>query len=98
MAAGARAAGLVGGRIVGLWPAWLCRGVRVRLSGQDSERGTFSQRHAVLHDYQDGRNYTPLQHLASRPGAGRDLQQPAVGGRACWASNTATASITRTAW
>ncbi|HEV2392269.1 MAG TPA: 2-oxoglutarate dehydrogenase E1 component [Verrucomicrobiae bacterium] len=40
-----------------------CEGVRVRLSGQDTERGTFSQRHAVLHDYQDGHTYTPLQHL-----------------------------------
>jgi 2-oxoglutarate dehydrogenase E1 component len=39
-------------------------GVRIRLSGQDSERGTFSQRHAVLHDEQDGREYVPLQHLA----------------------------------
>jgi 2-oxoglutarate dehydrogenase E1 component len=40
-----------------------CAGVRVRLTGQDSERGTFSQRHAVLHDYQDGHTYTPLQNL-----------------------------------
>ncbi|MEX2558393.1 MAG: 2-oxoglutarate dehydrogenase E1 component, partial [Pirellulales bacterium] len=39
-------------------------GVRVRLSGQDSERGTFSQRHAVLHDVEDGHTYFPLQHLA----------------------------------
>ncbi|HWI56149.1 MAG TPA: 2-oxoglutarate dehydrogenase E1 component, partial [Bacillota bacterium] len=39
-------------------------GFRVRLDGQDSERGTFSHRHAVLHDYQDGHTYTPLQHLA----------------------------------
>jgi len=39
-------------------------GVRLRLTGQDSERGTFSQRHAVLHDNQDGRTYTPLQHLS----------------------------------
>jgi 2-oxoglutarate dehydrogenase E1 component len=38
-------------------------GVRVRLSGQDSARGTFSQRHAVLHDLEDGHLYTPLQHL-----------------------------------
>jgi 2-oxoglutarate dehydrogenase E1 component len=38
-------------------------GLRVRLTGQDTERGTFSQRHAVLHDYQDGHTYTPLQHL-----------------------------------
>ena len=35
-----------------------CAGMRVRLSGQDRERGTFSQRHAVLHDYQDGQTYT----------------------------------------
>jgi 2-oxoglutarate dehydrogenase E1 component len=39
------------------------QGVRIRLSGQDCERGTFSQRHAVLHDYQDGGNYAALQHL-----------------------------------
>ena len=38
-------------------------GIRVRLSGQDSARGTFSQRHAVLRDYQDGHPYVPLQHL-----------------------------------
>jgi 2-oxoglutarate dehydrogenase E1 component len=40
-------------------------GRRVRLSGQDSGRGTFSQRHAVLHDYQDGHEYVPLQHIAN---------------------------------
>ncbi|HUG82634.1 MAG TPA: 2-oxoglutarate dehydrogenase E1 component, partial [Bryobacterales bacterium] len=38
-------------------------GFRVRLSGQDVERGTFSQRHAVLHDKEDGRVHVPLQHL-----------------------------------
>jgi len=38
-------------------------GHRVRLSGQDSERGTFSHRHAVLHDVEDDRTHTPLQHL-----------------------------------
>ena len=36
---------------------------RVRLSGQDSERGTFSHRHAVLHDYETGEKYFSLQHL-----------------------------------
>ena len=40
------------------------QGVRVRLSGQDCSRGTFSHRHAVLHDFNDGHHYTPLQHLA----------------------------------
>jgi 2-oxoglutarate dehydrogenase E1 component len=39
------------------------RGIRVRLSGQDSARGTFSHRHAVLRDYHDGHAYVPLQHL-----------------------------------
>ena len=38
-------------------------GTRLRLSGQDSGRGTFSQRHAVLHDHLDGRTYVPLAHL-----------------------------------
>ena len=36
----------------------------VRLSGQDSARGTFSHRHAILHDSRDGRPWCPLQHLA----------------------------------
>ena len=37
---------------------------RVRLTGQDVGRGTFSHRHAVLHDCIDGHTYTPLQHLS----------------------------------
>ncbi len=39
-------------------------GYPVRLTGQDSERGTFSQRHAVLHDAETGMTHTPLQHLS----------------------------------
>jgi multifunctional 2-oxoglutarate metabolism enzyme len=42
----------------------LLKGTPVRLSGQDSRRGTFSQRHSVLVDQQTGAEYTPLQHLA----------------------------------
>jgi 2-oxoglutarate dehydrogenase E1 component len=38
-------------------------GYRVRLTGQDTERGTFSHRHAVLHDVKTGARYVPLQHL-----------------------------------
>lgn len=38
-------------------------GHHVRVSGQDVERGTFSQRHAVLHDQENEQTYTPLQHL-----------------------------------
>jgi 2-oxoglutarate dehydrogenase E1 component len=39
-------------------------GHRVRLSGQDTARGTFSHRHAVLHDVADGGTYLPLGHVA----------------------------------
>jgi 2-oxoglutarate dehydrogenase E1 component len=39
-------------------------GCRIRFSGQDVGRGTFSHRHATLWDYQDGTHYIPLQHLA----------------------------------
>ncbi|MGH3087821.1 MAG: 2-oxoglutarate dehydrogenase E1 component [Rubrobacteraceae bacterium] len=38
-------------------------GVAIRLTGQDSARGTFSQRHAVLHDEETGEPYVPLQNL-----------------------------------
>ncbi len=39
-------------------------GVPIRMSGQDSRRGTFNQRHSVLIDVEDGAEYLPLQHLA----------------------------------
>ena len=38
-------------------------GVAIRLTGQDSERGTFAHRHAVLHDADTGEEYTPLEHI-----------------------------------
>ncbi|MBK1735369.1 2-oxoglutarate dehydrogenase E1 component [Halorhodospira abdelmalekii] len=40
-------------------------GYRVRLSGQDSGRGTFFHRHAVLHNATDGSTFTPLQHVTT---------------------------------
>jgi 2-oxoglutarate dehydrogenase E1 component len=43
----------------------LAEGFPVRLSGQDSERGTFSQRHAVLIDQETERRWTPLKHVAN---------------------------------
>ena len=42
----------------------LMEGVPVRLSGQDSRRGTFVQRHAVFHDRTDGEVWTPLTELS----------------------------------
>jgi 2-oxoglutarate dehydrogenase E1 component len=43
-------------------------GFPVRLSGQDCERGTFSQRHSVLIDQETERRYTPLKHLSADQG------------------------------
>ncbi|HEY7980213.1 MAG TPA: multifunctional oxoglutarate decarboxylase/oxoglutarate dehydrogenase thiamine pyrophosphate-binding subunit/dihydrolipoyllysine-residue succinyltransferase subunit [Candidatus Eremiobacteraceae bacterium] len=40
------------------------QGVPVRLTGQDTERGTFSHRHSVLHDAKTGAAYVPMQHLS----------------------------------
>jgi 2-oxoglutarate dehydrogenase E1 component len=41
----------------------LAQGISVRMTGQDTERGTFSQRHLVLHDVGTNRTYAPLAHL-----------------------------------
>jgi 2-oxoglutarate dehydrogenase E1 component len=42
----------------------VAEGVRVRLTGQDSRRGTFNHRHAALIDVKTGREYLPLEHVA----------------------------------
>ena len=42
----------------------LVEGIPVRLTGQDTERGTFSHRHLVLHDAHTGERYAPIQHLS----------------------------------
>ncbi|HKZ14727.1 MAG TPA: multifunctional oxoglutarate decarboxylase/oxoglutarate dehydrogenase thiamine pyrophosphate-binding subunit/dihydrolipoyllysine-residue succinyltransferase subunit [Solirubrobacterales bacterium] len=41
----------------------LTEGVHIRLTGQDTERGTFSHRHLVLHDENTGLEYTPMKNL-----------------------------------
>ncbi|HEY4563520.1 MAG TPA: 2-oxoglutarate dehydrogenase E1 component, partial [Thermoanaerobaculia bacterium] len=43
-------------------------GTPVRLSGQDSRRGTFNQRHSVLIDIEDASEYTPLEHVHGAQG------------------------------
>ena len=71
-------------------------GTPVRLSGQDSGRGTFSQRHLAFYDFENGERYIPLQHMRSPDQArfrrGRQLAQRV---RACSVSSTATASPIR---
>ena len=58
------AAGIDWGHAESLAFASLVRdGTMIRMSGQDAERGTFSHRHAVLHDPRTGATYTPLAHV-----------------------------------
>jgi len=45
--------------------ALLVEGVNVRMSGQDTRRGTFVQRHAVFHDRENGQEWIPLRNLTS---------------------------------
>lgn len=42
----------------------LADGISIRMTGEDTERGTFSQRHAVFHDVNSGAIHIPLQHIA----------------------------------
>jgi 2-oxoglutarate dehydrogenase E1 component len=58
----------------------LAQGTRVRLSGQDSCRGTFSHRHAVMYDYEDGRPYTPLAHISPKQGLFEVIDSPLTEG------------------
>src|SRR5206468_11401648 len=46
----------------------LVEGTPVRMSGQDSGRGTFSQRHVVLYDANSGEEYVPLNHIREGQG------------------------------
>ncbi|MFL5896580.1 MAG: multifunctional oxoglutarate decarboxylase/oxoglutarate dehydrogenase thiamine pyrophosphate-binding subunit/dihydrolipoyllysine-residue succinyltransferase subunit [Thermoleophilaceae bacterium] len=43
----------------------LVQGVPIRMTGQDTERGTFSQRHLVFHDAKTGERHTPIKHIPS---------------------------------
>ena len=47
------------------WGSLLGQGVPIRLTGQDSARGTFSHRHLTLHDVETGATHTPMQALPS---------------------------------
>src|SRR5205814_1013550 len=47
----------------------LSDGIAIRMTGQDVERGTFNQRHAVFHDTETGETFTPLQALTQAKAA-----------------------------
>ena len=62
-----RAGGIVWAHAEALaFASLLTEGIPIRLTGQDTERGTFSQRHLVLHDPKTGQEHCAMQHL---PGA-----------------------------
>lgn len=50
------------------YAATVADGSRIRIVGQDSGRGTFFHRHAVLHNQADGSTYTPLEHISDEQG------------------------------
>ncbi|MCB1043002.1 MAG: 2-oxoglutarate dehydrogenase E1 component [Acidobacteria bacterium] len=54
----------------------VAEGTRVRLSGQDSGRGTFSHRHAILFDTKNGQTYVPLQHVRADQAPFRVFNSP----------------------
>ena len=73
-------------------------GYAVRVSGQDSERGTFFHRHAVLHNQKQLGTYTPLRHLFEGQPRFRIINLDALGGKRCWRLNTATAAPSLKPW
>ena len=62
----------------------LVEGHPIRMTGQDCERGTFSHRHAVLHDTKNGSTYTPLKHLQQRPSSPWNFTTARSAKPACW--------------
>jgi len=60
----------------------LANATPIRLTGQDTERGTFSQRHLVLHDIHTGDRYAPIQHVPEA-GAPFELHNSPLSEYAC---------------
>ncbi len=73
------------------WGALLTEGFQVRLSGQDSVRGTFSQRHAEWVDVRTGERYRPLNHIRLDDAEGG--LRPPLGHYCCYNSAVSEASV-----
>ena len=73
---GIQSAGLGHGRAVGPREARRRKATGCGSPAKTPQRGTFSQRHAVLHDVQDGRTYTPLQHISPDQAAVEVINSP----------------------
>src|SRR5215208_715088 len=78
----------------------LVEGIPIRLTGQDTERGTFSHRHLVLHDTQNGQAYAPIQNL-SEAAASFEIHNSPLSEEACLGFEygySVAASETLVAW
>ena len=74
-------------------------GTPVRLSGQDSQRGTFNQRHSVVVDIETEAKYVPLAHVAAQAaGGGSRCTTRCCRRRRCWGLSTATRAMRRRRW
>ena len=77
-------------RIAGLRRDHLSDGIPIRLTGQDAERGTFSQRHLVLHDPEHRQDPRAAVHLPAAKASFAVYNSP-LSEKPHWASSTATA-------
>ena len=72
-------------------------GTHVRISGQDSRRGTFNQRHSVLIDIENENEYVPLENIA--PGQARcEIYNSTLSEAGVLVLNTATAATIPNRW
>ena len=89
------------GRPARRWPSARCcwKATACACPARTCQRGTFTQRHAVLVDQTNEAEYVPLNNIAPEPGAVRGLSTSLLSrSSACSASSTATRWPTRTRW
>ncbi|OQS07064.1 2-oxoglutarate dehydrogenase E1 component [Thraustotheca clavata] len=74
------------------WGSLLLEGNHVRISGQDVQRGTFSHRHAVLHDQKTNNEFIPLNTLAPTLNPSAPLEKPEGGSQGAFVASNSSLS------